>query len=479
MPRACRRRRPRACSRRSMNRARFGRLGQRIVEGELGQRRPRAPSSGVTSWIGDDEPADSRDRRSRLTTSSSTGSQLPSAHPDLDNRGGRARRARPLATARIAAASPGGTERAEGLRFETADRVAEQRRGRRAGEADARRRAPSTIVGEAPSWTRDRVGAAERRIAPRLARDGIRPRPTIRIAAPAVPPGRRTRRVAAPTGVREHDDEEHGERKQAAADRERAQRARACDAKRPDRSVRAVAGTWRRPLGGLFGRSSARRPCASPSEWFTRSYLIVPGALPQTGQIVPHRSATRPQPSSNGFGDVRTIVAGPRSGDGAAYAVSSSPDPESEGRPMIHPSDPETRRPVAVRDGHGAPGHLFGLWLSPPLRHRRQRHRLVPLQPAGRPGRPRLPGRCVDAPHDVAGIAPPRWRSPNGCRGTTPSATNAVLLVARLDPVAHAAHGENRGPPAPSTFARRRARCGLSQRRSGSVSAGQPARARR
>jgi hypothetical protein len=39
--------------------------------------------------------------------------------------------------------------------------------------------------------------------------------------------------------------------------------------------------------------------------------------------------------------------------DGARRAVLASPDPTEA--LMIHPTEPELRRPQAVRDGHGAP----------------------------------------------------------------------------------------------------------------------------
>jgi hypothetical protein len=41
-------------------------------------------------------------------------------------------------------------------------------------------------------------------------------------------------------------------------------------------------------------------------------------------------------------------------GADAVLAVSASPDQEPEA-PMIHPTEPELRRPQAVRDGRGAP----------------------------------------------------------------------------------------------------------------------------
>jgi hypothetical protein len=83
------------------------------------------------------------------------------------------------------------------------------------------------------------------------------------------------------------------------------------------------------------------------------------------------------------------------------------PTPESEGCPMIHPSDPEMRRPVAVRDGHGAPVTCSACGC-------RLRAGMVDNDIAWFHFNP-LGGRdargcrvdCVDAPHDVAGYRAP------------------------------------------------------------------------
>jgi len=79
------------------------------------------------------------------------------------------------------------------------------------------------------------------------------------------------------------------------------------------------------------------------------------------------------------------------------------PSQRTKGRPMIHPSDPELRRPLAVRDGHGAPvtcatcgcrlqsgieGNDIAWFHFSPLGGRDARGCRV---------------ACVDAAHDVAG----------------------------------------------------------------------------
>ena len=105
---------------------------------------------------------------------------------------------------------------------------------------------------------------------------------------------------------------------------------------------------------------------------------------------------------------------------------------------MLHPSDPELRRPLAVRDGQSAPGHLRRLWLSPG-RHRRG---LVPLQPARRARRPRLPGRLRrrrarhHRPRDLA--SPSERRRPRRSSGRV----RPPRLV-HDDPIAHAADGDD------------------------------------
>jgi hypothetical protein len=78
-------------------------------------------------------------------------------------------------------------------------------------------------------------------------------------------------------------------------------------------------------------------------------------------------------------------------------------DPESEGRPMIHPSDPEIRRSVAVRDGHGAPVTCAACGCR--LRSGMADNDIAwfhfnPI--AGRDARG-CRVDCVDAAHDVAG----------------------------------------------------------------------------
>jgi hypothetical protein len=105
----------------------------------------------------------------------------------------------------------------------------------------------------------------------------------------------------------------------------------------------------------------------------------------------------------NAVGDVRAPAAARSSGDGAPGAVSSSPALESEGRPMIHPSDPETRRPVAVRDGHGAPVTCSACGCRLKAGTADNDIAWFHFNPLG--GRDARGCRvdCVDAPHDVAG----------------------------------------------------------------------------
>src|SRR5258705_13818505 len=84
---------------------------------------------------------------------------------------------------------------------------------------------------------------------------------------------------------------------------------------------------------------------------------------------------------------------------------------------MIPPSDPETARPVAVRDGHGAPVTCSACGCR--LRAGMADNDIAwfHFNPLG--GRDARGCRvdCVDAPHDVAGypapsLAPPRIPGP-------------------------------------------------------------------
>jgi hypothetical protein len=105
---------------------------------------------------------------------------------------------------------------------------------------------------------------------------------------------------------------------------------------------------------------------------------------------------------SNAPGDVHGPVVGRSSLDGAPGAVSSSPDRKAKA-PMIHPSDPETLRPIAVRDGHGAPVTCSACGCR--LRAGTADNDIAwfHFNPLG--GRDARGCRvdCVDAPHDVAG----------------------------------------------------------------------------
>ena len=92
--------------------------------------------------------------------------------------------------------------------------------------------------------------------------------------------------------------------------------------------------------------------------------------------------------------DGRTV--GPTLGSnmGQRHLRVRRPRPMSPVRPgrcprMIHPSDPEIQRILAVRDGRDAPGHVRGLRL-PPVGDGRRR---LPLQSARRARRAWLPGR--------------------------------------------------------------------------------------
>jgi hypothetical protein len=86
---------------------------------------------------------------------------------------------------------------------------------------------------------------------------------------------------------------------------------------------------------------------------------------------------------------------------GFARLVVSSPGKRRP--PMIHPSDPETQRPVAVRDGHGAPVTCSACGCR--LRAGMADNDIAwfHFNPLG--GRDARGCRvdCVDAPHDVAG----------------------------------------------------------------------------
>jgi hypothetical protein len=89
--------------------------------------------------------------------------------------------------------------------------------------------------------------------------------------------------------------------------------------------------------------------------------------------------------------------------DGAACAVSVSPAPENRGLPMIHTTEPELRRPMAVRDGHGAPVTCATCGCR--LRAGMADNDIAwfHFNPLG--GRDARGCRvdCVDAPHDVSG----------------------------------------------------------------------------
>ncbi len=70
---------------------------------------------------------------------------------------------------------------------------------------------------------------------------------------------------------------------------------------------------------------------------------------------------------------------------------------------MIHPSDPETRRPVAVRDGHGAPVTCSACGCR--LRAGTADNDIAwfHFNPLGGRDARGCKVECVDAPHDVAG----------------------------------------------------------------------------
>ena len=141
---------------------------------------------------------------------------------------------------------------------------------------------------------------------------------------------------------------------------------------------------------------------------------------------------------------------------------------------MIHPSDPElTDR--GLRDGRDAPVTCAACGCRLAATGEAWFH-FNPI--SGRDARGcRI--ACADAAHDATGrpIALAVWTpaAADPARSVAPL-SRAVVLV-HDQPIAHAPDGHDCGPPASSTLARRRARCGLSQSRSGSVSAGQPARA--
>lgn len=71
--------------------------------------------------------------------------------------------------------------------------------------------------------------------------------------------------------------------------------------------------------------------------------------------------------------------------------------------PMIHPSDPETRRPAAVRDGHGAPVTCSSCGCR--LRAGTADNDIAwfHFNPLGGRDARGCRVECVDAPHDVAG----------------------------------------------------------------------------
>ena len=106
---------------------------------------------------------------------------------------------------------------------------------------------------------------------------------------------------------------------------------------------------------------------------------------------------------SNAVGDVRSLAREGSSGDGAAGAVSPSPAPESEGHPMIHPSDPEIRRPAAVRDGHGAPVTCSTCGCRLRAGTADNDVAWFHFSPLGGRDARGCKVDCVDAPHDVAG----------------------------------------------------------------------------
>ena len=95
------------------------------------------------------------------------------------------------------------------------------------------------------------------------------------------------------------------------------------------------------PAGGCRGSSVAAgsmtidRPSDSRTVPLDRSSLGADGPLPDRNPNVPRSMPTAVRPGS--------------------YARWPSPSSPKGSTAMIHPSDPELRGPIAVRDGHGAP----------------------------------------------------------------------------------------------------------------------------
>jgi transcription initiation factor TFIIIB Brf1 subunit/transcription initiation factor TFIIB len=83
---------------------------------------------------------------------------------------------------------------------------------------------------------------------------------------------------------------------------------------------------------------------------------------------------------------------------------------------MIHPSEPEITRPLAVRDGHGAPVTCATCGCRLRAGIADNDIAWFHFNPLGGAMRAAVASTASTRPHDVAGYGQRHWHSPDGCR---------------------------------------------------------------